>query len=220
MSALYESDALLELTGGVLHPGGGMLTMRAVEAAALFYGARVLDVGCGTGAAVRMLRACGFDARGIDASEKLVSMAASPYVTLGDGRELSGRYDALLLECVMSLLGDRKAFLRSAISALLPGGKLILSEPYRKSTCTDILPVISCVNGVPDLDGYRQMMREAGFRCFAMLDETDALRSFLAMLIMNFGSADAFLCQMTGGCKAMPQGMRLGYAISVWERDT
>jgi hypothetical protein len=53
-----------------------------------------------------------------------------------------------------------------------------------------------------------------------MLDETDALRSFLAMHIMNFGSADAFLCQMTGGCKSMPQGMRLGYAISVWERDT
>ncbi|MCE5235622.1 MAG: methyltransferase domain-containing protein [Clostridiaceae bacterium] len=219
MNALYESDALLSLTGGVLHPGGETLTMRAVGLAALCYGARILDVGCGTGAAVKLLRERGFDAQGIDASEKLAAMAASPYVMLGDGREITGRYDALLLECVLSLLGDRKAFLRSARSALLPGGKLILCEPYRKTACADALPVLSCVNGVPDLDGYRDMMEEAGFRRFALQDETDALRSFLAMLIMAFGSADAFLCQITGGCAAVPRGVRLGYAVSVWERD-
>lgn len=219
MSALYESDALLQLTGGVLHPGGETLTLRAVDAAALCRGARILDVGCGTGAAVRLLRGKGFDARGIDASEKLVAMAASPYVALGYGREIKGQYDALLLECVLSLLGDRKAFLRLAKSALNPGGKLILCEPYRKAACDDALPVISCVNGVPDLDGYQNMMEEAGFRRFAMLEETDALRSFLAMLIMAFGSADAFLCQITGGCAAVPRGVRLGYAVSVWEKN-
>lgn len=218
MSALYENDALLQLTGGALHPGGEAVTRRALALAALLPGARVLDIGCGTGGAVRMLRAQGMEATGIDASAKLVTLADSPFVTQGDGRCIAGVYDALLLECVLSLLGDRTAFLRTAKEALVPRGRLILCEPYRRGNAGVALPVKSCVNGVPDEAGVREQMAQAGFACIAWRDETDALRSFLAMLVMAFGSADAFLCDIAGGCARVPEGMRLGYAASVWEK--
>ena len=217
MSALYENDAFLTLTGGALHPGGGAVTERALALAGLAPGARVLDIGCGTGATVRLLRELGSDAAGVDASEKLVRLSDSPYVTLGDGRSVTGSYDALLLECVLSLLGDRQAFLCTAWRALRPGGRLILCEPFRRGGAGS-LPVESCVNGVPDEAGYRRLMGEAGFTNLAWRDETDALRSFLAMVIMAFGSGDAFLCELTGGCGAVPPGMRLGYGTSVWEK--
>lgn len=217
MSALYENDALLALTSGALHPGGAALTARAVAAANLAPGCRICDVGCGTGGAVRMLREQGFDASGIDASEKLVRLAGSPFVTLGDGRKLAGSHDALLLECVLSLLGERTAFLQRAVQTLPIGGKLILCEPYRRGAA-GMLAVASCVNGVPDEAGYRELLEDAGFARCVWQDETDALRSFVAMLIFAFGSADTFICEATGGCAAIPPGLRLGYAASVWER--
>lgn len=218
MNALYENDTLLALTHGALHPGGEAVTERAIASAILTPGARILDVGCGTGNAVRLLRNLGFDAYGVDASQKLVRLANSPHVTLGDGRMHLGRYDVLLLECVLSLLGGRSAFLRTAAQALPIGGRLILCEPYRIGAVSGMLPVDSCVNGVPDVEGYQRLLQDAGFDCRTWCDETDALRGFVAMLILAFGSADAFICEAAGGCGALPPGMRLGYATSIWER--
>ena len=43
-------------------------------------GARAVEVGCGTGRWLRLLRASGMDAAGVDASFGMLSLAASPVV--------------------------------------------------------------------------------------------------------------------------------------------
>ncbi len=218
MNALYENDALLAATDFSVHPGGAALTLRAVGLANLAPGARILDVGCGAGRTVRLLRESGYDAYGVDASEKLVRLADSPYVRLGDAHQIVGTYDALLLECVLSLLADKEAFFAAARAALNQGGKLILCELYPRGVSGSPVAAVTCANGLLAPDALAALLGKAGFTNVAHSDETDAFTSFLAMLVMEFGSVDAFLCEMAGGCqRAAPAGLKLGYAVSVWE---
>ena len=65
----YESETVRAVTGPAIRPGGLALTRRAAEVCGLGPGARVLDVGCGTGATVQCLQAeFGAAAIGMDLS--------------------------------------------------------------------------------------------------------------------------------------------------------
>ena len=151
--------------------------------------------------------------------EKLVRLADSPYVRLGDAHKIAGTYDALLLECVLSLLANKEGFFASARAALGKGGKLIFCELYPRGASGAPVAAVACANGPLAPAALSALLDEAGFANTAYRDETDAFTSFLAMLVMEFGSVDAFLCEMAGGCQsAAPRGLKLGYAISVWER--
>ena len=78
---IYEQAPLRKLGGGWLRPGGETLTQKAVALSSLKPGARVLDLGCGTGATVRRLATeFGFHAVGMDPSMLL----------LHEGREKHG----------------------------------------------------------------------------------------------------------------------------------
>ncbi|MDR0446570.1 MAG: methyltransferase domain-containing protein [Oscillospiraceae bacterium] len=104
-----------DLAAASRHPGGLPLTQRAVRLSGLPPGARILDIGCGDGASVRLLRQLGFDAVGID--ERAEGL---PYA--------SGEFDCVLMECVLSVLDDPEAALREARRVLTPRGTFILSD--------------------------------------------------------------------------------------------
>jgi len=66
--SLYESPALQAVTGPALRPGGLELTRRSLALCDLPAGARVVDIGCGTGVTVHYLRRhCRLRAFGLDA---------------------------------------------------------------------------------------------------------------------------------------------------------
>ena len=50
------------------HPGGAEATLRLLELAGLEPPCRIIDLGAGSGEAVRLLRSRGFEALGIDLS--------------------------------------------------------------------------------------------------------------------------------------------------------
>ena len=142
--SVYENDDLLNLTDGLFHPGGIELTRRALALARLKENSRILDVGCGTGRTVAFMRSEGFDARGIDASDKLVRLADSPYVTVARAEDISSLlltgspyFDAVITECVFVLI-DKPAFLSAAKRILAPDGKLILCELYRREDSSPV----------------------------------------------------------------------------------
>ena len=158
MNALYENDDLLQLTEGFVHPGGELLTRKAIFAAELPKGSKVLDIGCGPGRSVELLRGLGYDARGIDSSQKVVTLANSPYVTLENAQEFMGNYHGLLLQCVLSLIPDKEKFLSHAKSALLPGGRLVLCELFRKQSGENSIPAVSCVNGLLERNDFFSLL--------------------------------------------------------------
>ncbi|MDL2217288.1 class I SAM-dependent methyltransferase [Christensenellaceae bacterium OttesenSCG-928-M15] len=224
---IYEDAGLLALQEGAMRPGGLALTKKA--AAFLEKGARILDVGCGVGESVALLNSMGFDAKGIDESETLIGKGKSLQrnVELGDAYALKGRYDALLYECVMSLLNDKEAALEQASGAINEDGVIIVSDLYPRWGMDGeegaSVPCITCANGVLPLEKWIVLMRACGFRLIHFEDETDLYKGFLATLIMEYGSVDAFFAPFTGEALARQAtentGRRkLGYFFSVWSK--
>ena len=101
-------------------------------------GAKVLDVGCGTGEFTAMLREMGYDACGTDLSDRAIA-AARERVPQGDFRvgetrellpEFAGAAHAVWCSEVIEHVYDVYGFLAALHACLRPGGLLILTTPY------------------------------------------------------------------------------------------
>jgi 2-polyprenyl-3-methyl-5-hydroxy-6-metoxy-1,4-benzoquinol methylase len=96
-----------------------------------------VDIGCGAGRDVAWLAANGFEARGFDASERLLREAREAYPSLGFAHatlpELAGvergHFENVLSETVIMHLDPEVigAAVRSLVALLRPGGTLYLS---------------------------------------------------------------------------------------------
>jgi len=130
--------ACTDRPGACLRPGGLELTDSVVDLARLPQGARVLDVGCGSGATVAHLAgARGLRVTGLDASAAQIvrARAAWPGLDVVEGRaeELpfaAGSFDAVLAECVLSTLPEPGFALREMRRVLSARGCVILTDVY------------------------------------------------------------------------------------------
>ena len=121
-----------------LRPGGLELTDRVVALARLPRGARVLDVGCGSGASVAHLADWhGLRPVGVDASPAQIARAraARPDLDFVAGRVealpfAAGDFEAVLAECVLSTVPDASPALREMVRVLSAAGCIILTDLY------------------------------------------------------------------------------------------
>ena len=107
------------------HPGGEEHTKRLLEHAALPKGARILDMGAGSGEAVRLMKAAGYDAVGIDLAPR------SEIILHGDCLRTGfpdRSFDAVLSQCAFFLSGDVPGAFRESHRLLKPGGALMVSD--------------------------------------------------------------------------------------------
>lgn len=209
---------------GRLHPGGLELTSRAVEAGAFCSGERVLDVGCGYGMAVPWLaQSLGVQAAGIDlrlpalqdgqARFPGVSLACARAERLPFGTET---WDALLAECSLSATPDLDRVLAECYRVLVWGGRLVISDLYRRSSATNSEPFM-----VLDQPGWLTRLETNGFLISLWEDHTSALKVWAAQAILDGQS----LASLWGGCApasaenpaALAQ-LRLGYFLLVAQK--
>ena len=109
------------------HPGGEAHSRRMLELSGLPKGAHILDLGAGAGETLRLLRALGYDAEGLDLVPR------SEDVAQGDLLHLSlpeGSFDAVISQCAFFVSGDQSRALREAGRVLHPGGLLLLSDVF------------------------------------------------------------------------------------------
>jgi len=169
--------------------------VRMLRRAGLRPGAEVLDAGAGTGALVEGLRRAGFDARGIDVSERSVAVArrAGRPVERGSIDDLGGseRLDAIVLWHVLEHLDDPGAALRDARASLNPGGLLLAGVPNLDSLSADIAGDEWLAFDVPrhrwhfTAAGFEQLLRGEAFdpgRVEHMVWEQNPAVTWTAML--------------------------------------
>ncbi len=120
-------------------------------------GARVLDVGCGTGASTRALLEAvgpGGSVVGLDISLGMLRVAGrnvgGACFLLGDacslGRVVRGPFDAVVYNAVLFMLPDAEASLDGARQVLAPGGVVLVSHlegVYRASDGTPVPEVLA-----------------------------------------------------------------------------
>jgi SAM-dependent methyltransferase len=106
-------------------------------------GASVLDIGCGTGFTLEAL-AARFDAWGLEPDAGVRARtrpSVRDRVLAGDTRDRSAlgdrTFDVVLLLDVLEHVEDDRAELASAMAALAPGGKLVITVPANPSLWSD-----------------------------------------------------------------------------------
>lgn len=235
---VYEQPALRHVAGDTLRPGGLALTRHALTVAALLPGARVLDLGCGVGTTAAACRAeFDLNAVGLDVSAKMLVEAREQHSTLplaqATGVRLpfgDGAVDAVLTECVLSLMPDLDAALVDIRRVLREEGLLIVSDLYARAPdgVTDLrsLALASCLRGALPRADFESRLTTHGFTLILWEDHTEALKHFTARLIFEHGSLASFWGCATGNPAAAgpiqqaTARARPGYFLAVARRGS
>lgn len=120
-----------------MHPGGIELTEKIIEKSRLIEG-RILDIGCGKGESIKLLKEKGFKSYGVDISEKFIeenkkNISGVEFLNLDLNKTLKLPYDdnffdGVLVECVLNLLEDREAIVKEIYRILKKNGKLLIND--------------------------------------------------------------------------------------------
>jgi SAM-dependent methyltransferase len=137
---------------------------------------RLLDVGCGYGSFVALMRERGWDAEGLDPSPTVVTAAVRKGrpVHLGTLERMQapyGTYDAITMFYVLEHVPDPMGALRKAFDLLAPGGTLLVRVPHT-TPIVRLLAPFGLGDGLYDPPFHlydfspavlREMLRRTGF---------------------------------------------------------
>jgi SAM-dependent methyltransferase len=208
------------------------LTGRLADYCAFAPGARVVDIGCGTGITVEYLRdSRKLEAVGVDLAEArlLAGSERSPGLPLmlaaGEALPFADQSaDGVFAECSLSVMQHAGKVLDECSRILVPGGKLALTDIYSQSGCSAAAgDLAKRTGGIMTGDELAVMLAQAGFGIIVWEDCSFLLREFIARFIMEHGpDDDLWHCiAITGaegyGCRTAAK-LKLGYYLLVAEK--
>lgn len=227
VTPLYAAPAFQRIAGDTWRPGGLRLTRHGLALCNFPHGARVLDLGCGSGASLALLHEAGFHAIGLDREYYL--REPLPFVQ-GDVHHPpfpDQTFDGLVCECVLSLLDAPADALCNFSRLLRPGGKLLLTDLYIQNageqdgspsgTCG------SCLSGARTALEMKRLLKEGGLTILHFEDHTEELKSLAARLLWY---GDTELCVLLRGknpgtssdqhCFRRPAAHEVRYGYGLW----
>jgi len=201
-------------------PGGADLLSRAVALAGFRPGARVLDVGCGAGRSVELLRRrFGLKAAGLDADPGAAAARGLPLLRARGERlpVADGALDGVLLECVLSVMAGRAAVLSECVRALSPGGRLIVADLFARGGQGEAFSPAACGASFLSREALVELVERQGLRVECCEDRSEVLREYLFRFVMERGPVEDLL-RYLGGAGADPRATaagvrRLGYLL-------
>ncbi|MDO4732092.1 MAG: class I SAM-dependent methyltransferase [Bacillota bacterium] len=190
-----------------LRPGGLELSRQLLANVHLHPGDAVLDLGCGRGESLALLRedyaCCPFGLEP-DAEHRAVAQARNPGIPILDGRAESlpfpdQSFHLVLAECVLSLCEPLEAALSEIRRVLKPGGTLLLSDVYaRKEALSGGTAMLRRLYSLPQLE---QALRQAGFSIRREEEAKAVLLQMLGQLILEKGPEEAYACLGVDACR-------------------
>ena len=146
------------------HVGGEKHSRYLMELSFLPKGVRVLDMGAGDGATVRLLRDMGYIAKGIDLAPRGDDVTKGDYL---HAPFADASFDGIISECSFYMSGDILGALTEAARMLKKGGKLVFSDVCGDVVALwgDVRKVGFAVRHIEDLtDEWKEYYLEALWR--------------------------------------------------------
>jgi len=218
----YHSGQFGGDAGEPLRPGGQDLTRRAIQCAGFAAGQQVLDLGCGEAGGTKLLRRRGCAAIGLDASTtSLVGVATRlpdlPLVA-ASAEQLpfaDGSLDGILAECSLSLTGFSPAALAECQRVLRPGGQLAVTDVFARAKGGSGAALPACLATLSERDDILARLVDAGFQVGRWEDHSAVLKTFMARLIFETGSADSLWAGNSATLNASLRQSRPGYFLLI-----
>lgn len=190
----YQHDLVRLLLDDDYHPGGRHLTLRLAQLLQLRPGQRVLDLACGTGTTALLLaEEHGSEVVGVDmgvgsltrARVRAAGRGLDHHVRLlsADAERLplkQASVDVVVCECAFCTLPDKRAAAAELARVLRPGGRLGLADvtidPDRLDPRLRTAAArMACIADARPLEGYQQLLQEAGLRVITVENHETAL---------------------------------------------
>ena len=227
-AALYQSHLARMLLGDSLHPGGLRLTNRLGRLMRLSGHTWVADLASGRGASAHAVaRTFHCKVVGIEYGREAVAEArfrafhapipADSWFVQGDAEAPPLKpaiFDGVFAECSLSMFPDKKLAISQAVSLLKPGGRLGISdvtvEPgFLPKELDNSLGQMLCVTGALGVEGYAQLLSEAGLVRIYREDASEYVAELLAKIKAGLAAISAF----TGTVQGLEQDRQLGQLV-------
>lgn len=220
--------ALSFVLGDTLHPGGREATQALIDRAGVASGDRVLDLGCGAGAAGEIARGLGAEPVGLDRDPGADGAAVCG--TLERLPIAPASVDVVLSECAICLADDLEAALGEAHRVLDGGGRLAVSDVTLQRPVEPLpasLAEALCLTGERSREHLVERVQAAGFD---VVDVVDHHEDLLAMrervrdrvdyrgLLAAMGERGQRLLAGVEDVEAALEAGELGYVSIVAER--
>lgn len=235
---LFQLESEGETCFHVNHPGGVKSTELALELCQLPTGAHILDVGSGTSVTLKYLaEQKEFNGVGLDLSIQMLRMGHSQFPDLNQVQADCSRIPlanasegAILMECALSLTGISVDALTEFKRVLVPGGKLIVTDVYIRELADradlNCLSTVRCLKGVMTAEAIQRVVAASGFKLLVWQDQTNMFKQWLARMVFQLGSLDAFYRQLAS-CErdaeslgmALGKKIKLGYYLLIAEKE-
>ena len=225
--SVYNSILMREALDDALRPGGLTSTRDALEFMKLPDGSLVLDAGCGPGKTVDYLHNHGrHRVVGLDLNRDLLpanSFAPDSRIifTCADTCHLplgSGILDAVLCECVLSLVSEAEHALAEFYRVLKKGGYLYYSDMFVRKNINPALnnSCSSCLTRAESRQVLRKRLLGSGFKILFEEDQSRLLKQTAGRLIFEYGSMEVFWQAILGtkpgtDCASQIQSQKPGY---------
>lgn len=198
-------------------PGGFVITDRAINFCSFPAKAKLIDLGCGSGASVNYVREkYGFETFGLDknytSTQLQKSIFESPAEAIPFGNETM---DGVLMECSFSLMDNQKTVLSECYRVLKTGGYLLISDMYARG---EAVLLKGCLGRLDTQETLVKFIENNGFKIELFEDYSPHLNAMWGQLIFDKG-AKSFYCDLGITPEAMKR-IKCGYFLIVAKKES
>lgn len=174
----YAAHTARWLLGASAHPGGQTLTRHLLHRAGLAPHAVVLDLACGAGSTLALLRDAGHLPFGVDVEPRSVARARRQAPAMvADAHHLpvrSSSVDAVVCECALSTFDRPAEVLAEAARVLRPGGTFAMTDVvlHRELAPATVVASIDRLTAARTLPDYAALVEQAGLGVQAAEDRS------------------------------------------------
>ena len=193
-------------------PGGFEITDRAISLCSFNKEARILDLGCGSGATVTYLsEKYGFEVYGIDINlhpgneNKNLFRDSSENISFH-----TASMDGIIMECSFSLMEDQKKVLSEINRVLKESGRLIITDMYARGEPARLTGPLGRLNTREEISS---LLEKQNFVIEHFEDYTKSLQATWGQMVMDKGS-DAFY-NSVGANREELKRIKCGYYMIV-----